>query len=70
MNDVICNTCGKPDYAPYRQWEGDRIRFGCVDACHTGRLVSPSQSNSWHCRPEAKKIRSDSARRLKELLRK
>lgn len=54
-----CNTCGNSKYAPFRSYnEEDRIVMGCVDGFHTGHLVTPSQSSSWHVRPEAKKIRA------------
>jgi len=55
---TTCNTCGKPDHSPYRVYDDHgHVINGCVDACHTDRLVSPSASNSWHYRPEAKDIR-------------
>ena len=55
---VVCNTCGRRDDAPYRVYD-DRgnVVQGCVDECHTGRLVTPSASAAWHGRTEAKKIR-------------
>lgn len=54
-----CNTCTRPDHSPFRvydQW--GHVVAGCVDACHTGRLVTPSASASWYHRPQAKAIRA------------
>lgn len=48
MTDTICNTCGNPDHRPYRVYDAwGTVKFGCVDDCHTGRLVTPSASASW-----------------------
>lgn len=53
----VCCTCGHRAEAPYRRIIGGRIHEGCVDAIHTGRLVSISGSNDWQNRKEAEKIR-------------
>jgi hypothetical protein len=56
---AICTTCGKPDHQPYRVYdEHGTVTAGCVDAIHDGRLVTPSESASWHARPEARRIRA------------
>lgn len=54
-----CTTCGKPVDRPYRRYDsrGTCVE-GCVDSCHTGHLVTASESSCWHNRPEAKKIRA------------
>ena len=55
----VCLTCGKPDYNPYRVYDDrGKVRHGCVDACHTGRLVTPSESSRWHHSAQAKRIRA------------
>jgi len=60
---IICNTCGRPDYSPYRVYgEWGTVTAGCVDDCHTGRLVTPSESAMWHARPEARRIRAKLAK--------
>jgi hypothetical protein len=62
---VTCPSCCRAAGDPFREYDvHGRVRLGCVDAFHTGYLVTPSESSFWHARPEAKKIR----RRL-ELMR-
>jgi len=59
MSQTNCNTCCNPVDQPYRVYdERGKVLQGCVDACHTGELVTPSESSFWHNRPEAKKIRA------------
>jgi hypothetical protein len=53
-----CPGCGRPADAPYRCFQGGAVVMGCVNEFHTGHLVTPSASASWHARPEAKRIRS------------
>ncbi len=68
MEKITCNTCTRPDFAPFREYdERGHALYGCVDACHTGKLVSPSESNRWHLRKEATKIRAITARAQKGL---
>jgi hypothetical protein len=62
---MLCTTCNKPDHSPFRVFEGSKVVMGCVDACHTSKLVTPSESAFWHARPEAKKIRGALQRFLK-----
>ena len=58
---MICNTCQKPDHSPWRVYgERGEVLLGCVDACHDGRIASPSASAFWHYRKDAKKIRAAS----------
>ena len=58
MTDKICAICGRADYAPFRVYDAHGgVINGCVDAVHTGRLVTPSESARWHNRPAAKLIR-------------
>lgn len=53
-----CPTCGRLAGAPFRSYDDrGRVVHGCVDAFHTGHLVTPSESVRWHGRPEAKEIR-------------
>lgn len=54
-----CNTCTNSVYEPFRVYNADgKVVEGCVDECHTGKLVAPSESARWHSRPQAKKIRA------------
>jgi len=56
--NITCNTCCHVDHNPWRVYDGrGRVINGCVDVCHTGRLVTPSASASWHGRKEARQIR-------------
>lgn len=65
MTDILCPTCTRPDHSPYRVYDArGKVTSGCVDACHTGRLITPSESAMWHARPAAKQIRA----RLKRAL--
>lgn len=52
-----CPTCCRAPGTPSRHYVGDSIVSGCVDHFHSGHLVTPSQSASWHYRREAKAIR-------------
>ena len=53
-----CPTCTRDPYSPYRVYDPHgKVVVGCVDACHAGKLVTPSESAFWHNRVEAKKIR-------------
>ena len=66
-----CNICGKPANAPARRFDrSGRITEGCVDAFHMGHLVSPSASQAWHDRPEARRIRKALADSLPKTSRK
>ena len=63
---VICNTCTRSDHSPYRVYDTrGKVVAGCVDACHTGRLMTPSESANWHHRPDAKRIRARAAKGMK-----
>jgi hypothetical protein len=58
---TTCPDCNRAAGAPFRSWNTQgKIVLGCVNEFHTGQLVSPSASASWHARPEAKKIRAAS----------
>jgi len=58
MTDKICVICGRPDYSPFRVFDAKGFVInGCVDAVHTGRLVTASESARWHNRPAAKLVR-------------
>ena len=60
---LVCPTCFRAPAAPFRVWDASgKILSGCVDACHTGHLVTPSASASWHARPAARQIRKGLAR--------
>lgn len=64
-----CKTCCKPDSDPWRVYDAHgRVQFGCIDACHTGRLVTPSASADWHNRQQAKAWRAAEAKRLRLML--
>lgn len=68
-NRPQCSTCGRGKYDPYRQYdEHGKVVFGCIDEFHVGHLVPISESNSWHMRKEAKKMRDESMKRLYALL--
>ena len=57
METTQCLTCGCPDHSPWRAYDDrGRVILGCVDACHTDRLITPSESARWHNRIEAKAI--------------
>lgn len=54
-----CPTCTRRACDPFRRYDKTgRVLYGCVDAFHTGHLVTPSESARWHNRPQAKKIRA------------
>ena len=64
----VCNICGRPATLPYRVHDArGKIVQGCIDDFHTGHLVVPSESASWHYRPAAKKWRAEMKRRAKTL---
>lgn len=53
-----CPTCTRSPHNPYRRYDNrGKVLEGCVDACHEGKLVTPSESARWHSRKEAKDIR-------------
>jgi hypothetical protein len=53
-----CPTCTRSAGAPFRTYDArGKVVRGCVDAFHTGHLVTPSESARWHHRPEAEAIR-------------
>lgn len=65
----VCRTCGKSPEAPYRVYDSHgKVTFGCIDECHTGRLVKGSESARWHNRPTAKLHRAQVKRHLRKLL--
>lgn len=56
--NTTCPTCGHKPAAPYRQYDKwGKVTAGCIDAAHTGHLVTPSECQRWHNRPEAIKLR-------------
>lgn len=56
---ATCPTCTRASDLPYRVYdERGNVLQGCIDEFHTGHLVTPSASASWHHRPDAKRIRS------------
>lgn len=58
---TTCPTCTRIAAAPFRATDASgKIVNGCVDHFHTGHLVTPSASATWHSRPEAKRIRAKS----------
>ena len=61
----LCPICFAPSHSPFRMWEGDKIIGGCVDDFHTGHLVVPSQSASFHNRTDAKTIRAENKKAAK-----
>lgn len=53
-----CPSCGHTAGSPYRVYDSHgKVYRGCVDRFHNGALVTCSESNFWHNRPEAKRIR-------------
>ncbi len=68
MSAETCNTCCRPVHSPYRVYdERGAVVHGCIDACHTGHLVAPSASASWHMRKEAKAWRAKVAAHIQSL---
>ena len=64
----VCRGCGRPVSAPFRAYRPDgKVYVGCVDADHTGHLHALGESKWWHYRPEAVRMRSAAAKRLREL---
>jgi hypothetical protein len=56
-----CPTCCRNPFAPFRVYDSaGRAVEGCVDHFHTGHIVTPSESATWHARPAAKRIRQAS----------
>jgi hypothetical protein len=56
--EATCPICCRPAAAPYRRYNSrGQVVEGCVAAFHGGKLVTPSESNRWHCRPATKSIR-------------
>lgn len=54
---ITCPICVRIASAPYRRRNAaGRIVEGCVDAFHTGRLVTQADS-AWHDRPDAREMR-------------
>jgi hypothetical protein len=54
-----CPTCTRSKYDPFRRHdERGKVTIGCIDDFHTGHLVSPSESNSWHNHRDAKRWRA------------
>jgi hypothetical protein len=59
-----CPTCGNAAYSPFRRFLANgSVDCGCIDGFHTGHLQQISESNRWHNRPEAKKLRRDVEKR-------
>lgn len=59
---AACPTCCRSAHAPARVYDArGSVVQGCVAEFHTGALIQISESNRWHLRPEAKKIRRDTA---------
>lgn len=55
-----CPTCGKGPHSPFRVFDArGKVISGCIDEFHTGHLVTPSESASWHGRTAAKKLRAE-----------
>lgn len=58
---MTCPTCCRAADSPFRSHDAQgHIVSGCVDHFHTGHLVAISESNRWHNRPAAVKIRAAS----------
>jgi hypothetical protein len=58
-----CNLCGRDVSSPYRVYNAfGKVISGCVDRSHTGMIVSPSESEFWHSRKEARDIRAQLAK--------
>lgn len=66
---ITCNTCCKPVSRPYRRIVAGKIVEGCVDKSHNGHVIASTNSGAWHNRKEAKKIRADTARHIREMLK-
>ncbi len=64
---TTCPTCVRPVGAPYRRSVNGKVVEGCIDECHTGHLYGTSLE--WHNRPVAKKLRAETKKRLREILK-
>lgn len=63
-----CPVCCQRADAPFRRHDqSGRIIHGCVDAFHTGHLVTLSSSSAWHNSTGAQEIRRQELARLKEI---
>ena len=68
-NSPKCLTCNREASNPWRVYdELGHVTLGCIDECHTGQLVTPSESARWHNRPVAKKHRAAVKRALRSIL--
>lgn len=64
--NTTCCVCGRAPGNPFRVFDArGKVTSGCIDATHTGQLVSPSESNYWHLRPEAKQVRRNALLAIK-----
>lgn len=64
--NTVCPTCGRAPSNPFRSYDGHgNVIHGCVDAIHTGHLVTPSESARWHAR--GKEIRKNELNHLRSL---
>ena len=46
-----CRTCTNALNRPFRRYdERGHVLYGCIDPDHTGHLVTPSASASWHAK--------------------
>lgn len=55
-----CPTCTRSVDAPYRRIVDGAIVEGCIDASHTDSMsVGVGNSQAWHNRPQARKMRAD-----------
>ena len=61
MREQTCNTCNRPANRPFRVYDerNTKVTMGCVDAFHSGHLITPSESSFWHNRSEARHIRGE-----------
>ena len=60
-----CPLCVRTPSNPSRRLVDGAITEGCIDACHTGQLVSTSESNHWHLRDWAIDYRRDELQQIR-----
>lgn len=47
----VCRTCGRKTDRPFRAYEDNKVKFGCIDSDHNGHVW-----DSWHLRKEVKAL--------------
>ena len=67
MSTPTCPTCTNEAHAPFhRVDERGKSILGCVDAFHAEHVYPCTAYAQWYSRPQAKRIRAEWKRWLKE----